>query len=216
VHIEIIPTDYSNAIELATAVEGIIKQHPLISSDDMRNKLSRMLISVRLGEDIHPFDIKCDAEKNIINLKFGRWHLNHRQEWAKAIYHEFTHCIDRLNPDFGITEQKEQAADTLQPAEIPCTQLQLWEHIWNCYIDGRLECHKLNPTTLECRKEELHSVNCKSKGFDPRVDLVLNRAWNGTNLTFDDLLLLTQECQNCWGLKGASPLSLNFFPSPID
>ena len=201
--IRIIPNDYSNANSLAATIESVLKQHPLIgsSTNSVRQRLPKMLIEVKLGTDIQNFDTKVDIKNNAVKLSFGCWHLANGQQFEKALYHEFTHVIDRLNPGFGIDYDSEDKAINIQPKIFTSAGFKLYQHVWNCNIDGRLEKFRQNPRSLTERIQELLDNTEQFGNFTPEADKILENAWNSKNLTFNGIVSLVQKCLQCWQPK---------------
>jgi hypothetical protein len=114
----------------------------------------------------------------------------------EVLYHEFSHLIDRKNDDFGINEQKEREAQNIQPSEMTQRNFSLYKHIWNCYIDGRLNRYGKNPKTLQQRIDELSEEisKCDLETENSNITDIISQVWKSDSITFDDIISLTQRC----------------------
>ena len=197
VQIQIIPCDYQNRNELIAIIKNVIKQHSL--KDSVTSAVREQLLNTPVYVEISDYLIDMGPS---VRLRFDPMMYQDKQEREKVLYHEFTHIIDRLDPNFGINCQNEDEARNIQPSAMTNSDFFLYKSIWNCYIDGTLEQFKQNPRSLQQHLQEFYD-NTKRLGghFAPEVNEILKSAWKNKNLTFNEIVSLTQECLQYWQSK---------------
>ena len=201
--ITVIPSYYHNTRELKARIKRIIMHHPLIdcSMDTVRTRLFGIPITVDVRDNASAAGIDFDWEHNSIALSFDPF-IYGGTNGDKVLHHEFTHIIDRMNPDFGINCQSEDRARNIQPNQMTGSGFMAYQSVWNCYIDGRLQQFGQNPRSLKQHLQEFHD---HAKHFDDHftseADKILECAWNSKTLTFNGIVDLVQQCLQYWKPK---------------
>ena len=100
-----------------------------------------------IHESVNGPNIEFDKEDKIATLGLSEYDFN-RVNIEFILYHEFSHIIDRIDPDFGYSDEKKEL---LTDPEKLCVM-----ELWNIYIDSRLNNHDLfrlgeNDNNVLCR-----------------------------------------------------------------
>ena len=81
---------------------------------------------------------------------------------------------------------------------VPLDQFSIFKHIWNCYIDGRLEQSDMNPKNLKERVKELLEHTKNFGQFDAAINEVIKKAWYAKNLSLKNMIELSEDCLQYW------------------
>jgi len=98
------------------------------------------------------------------------------------IMHEFAHFIDKLDEKFYYDDDEFKSQ--------PAVQKEIYQTLWNSYIDGRL--NKLTPCSLDDRIKEISCIKMNSGHIEIIVDFVI-KAWNKAFTTHKELLSKAEE-----------------------
>ena len=179
VEIHLSNPDYCYASNITSSIRSVLENHPLGTNILTSKVLDILKIKVAFGEP----SIECNQYPNII------LHLNpysyqmegHFNETLckQHLYHEFTHLIDRLNPEFqlGLTNNP-------QDNEV---------RIWNVYIDGRLWKENIKVKSFEDYETLLFGRRLQ-RGY--RCSEAIRKCkivWEAKSLTYNDIASLTIE-----------------------
>ena len=146
-NIKIITTsdsEYNNKIMLEDIVRESLNTHPFLGFIDIAPKDLVIYLDVSKMNQFtinHDNYINGNIKINIDGLDIFKLEQIERKDWLKKILtHELGHLFDaRLTSKFGYTEDKLEGILNLYV-----------NHLWNCYIDGRLG--DMAPHSLEERK----------------------------------------------------------------
>ena len=111
-----------------------------------------------------PTSIYYDRESNSAILYVDLFICNDKKYREKVLTHEFTHVLDQIDDEFGITEDRRLTALTLQPEGFTNADFKLYQLVWDCYIDGRLEDSYQNPSSLDGRIKQLKDMAQCARG----------------------------------------------------
>jgi len=154
-----------------------------------------------------PSSVFEDEEKKIITLNISPCHFS-KQNIKFIICHEIQHRIDELKPSFGYDKDKKERLG--QQYDQRCKHFsQVLAHLWDVYINGRLDKEGLyqtdpnetigikgqlykecTPSTKRCA--DVHFLECR--GFR-NAEQVYNRVWSAKEceLSYDQLADLAKE-----------------------
>jgi len=192
--IQIIPKDYSNSKELTSTIKSVIKQHPLRNS--VTSAVQERLLNMPIVVEISNYLVNICLG---VRLHFDPMMYQDKGKREKVLFHEFAHIIDRLNPDFGIDCQSEDEARIMQPKQMTEGGFMVYQSIWNCYIDGRLEQSGQNPRSFKQHLQEFHDCSKHFGGyFTKEVNAIFEKAWNSKNLSFNEIVNLVKNCLQYW------------------
>lgn len=136
------------------------------------------LVILYLGEEIYDKG-RTDRGRDEAG---GAWKLN-ESELKKVLSHEFGHFIDaRLNPKFGYKDEDYERK----------RYKNIYDLLWNSYIDGRLCDFNLNFSNLEQIKDQISVITKNPKDIIEISNLV-KRGWNKEFTTHKEILDKTVE-----------------------
>jgi hypothetical protein len=190
--------DPKNLIPKYDLLSHIVNAHPL--GQNLMTNIKTLLIH----ESENGPNIEFDDEDQIATLCLSKYDFN-RDNFEFILYHEFSHIIDRTNPDFGYSDEKK---DLLSDPEKLCVM-----ELWNIYIDARLNNHDLfklgeNDKNVLCRingksqkapysiegKLLCHISFLRSRGFI-NADSIVRDFWQhpGKIRSYDDFIESTRK-----------------------
>ena len=194
----IIPDKHDSATLIREEFCEVVNKHPLISERMTAEgePLSLMTVLLRLRNDGYSAEtcFNWHTYRACIEFNPNKYSSNLNQVLA----HEFSHVLDRINPELDWDCEEEAKAQMITLEGVPTDQFTIFEHIWNCYIDGRLEQSFMSPKKLEERIEELLDHTKSFGQFDSAIDKVIKKAWHAKNLSLKDMIELSGECQQYW------------------
>lgn len=199
--IQIIPKNHPRGTELIQEITLVVENHPLRDTFVKRvyECLKDMQLKVDMRENTPSTGIHYDRESNNAILYIDLSIYSDKKCREKVLTHEFTHVLDQIDDDFGITEDRRQTALTFQLEGFTNADFKLYQLVWDCYIDGRLEDSCQNPRSLDERSNQLKDMAQHAGGsFSVDVDGILAIAWHSKQLTFPDILNLVQQCSQYW------------------
>jgi hypothetical protein len=137
--------DKNNLIPDHKVINRVVKRHPF--SSDLWTQIKKVSVKSKKKADIGGPSIEFDhATHEVILYVFPN--MAEKSNYEYILYHEFGHVADRLNPEFGYSDQiKYSLSDT--------EQVILME-LWNLYIDARLQHHNL--FRLDKKERPTHSM----------------------------------------------------------
>lgn len=190
--------DSNNLIPDKGVIEKIGREHPF--SKNLQESINHLTIKLSTGTSEHiDFDM---ANRNATLHIFPE--TPHKVHYEYILFHEFAHVADRLNPDFGYTDDKMKELNNNEKRRLT--------EIWNCHIDARLNakglyhlgekrelilsliCGKVQalPYTVEGRLEG-RVCSLKSLG-SKNAEEIIRTTWNnpGIIISYDDLIRIAK------------------------
>jgi len=123
--------DPENLIPYHSVLNRVVKTHPF--SPNLYQQIHTITVSEDDSEIINP-RISFNHETCGVTL-YVVSQLYRRNNCDYILYHEFGHIADRLNPNFGYSDEKKSSLTDIE-------QYALME-VWNLYIDSRLNHYGL-------------------------------------------------------------------------
>jgi hypothetical protein len=124
--------DKNNLITDHTVIKRVVKRHPF--SSDLWVQIKKLTVECHKKADNGGPSIEFHHATHLAIL-YVLPNMEEKSNYEYILYHEFGHVADRLNPEFGYSDQIKYS---LSDAE----QVMVME-LWNLYIDARLQHHGL-------------------------------------------------------------------------
>ena len=197
-HVQVVSDRHDSATLIRVEFCKVVEKHPLISErmTAEREPLSVMTVLLRLRNDFYSAETCFNQYADKTCIEFDP--VLYGSDLDRVLAHEFSHVLDRINPESYWDYEVEANAQRLTLEGVPLDQFSIFKHIWNCYIDGRLEQSDMNPKNLKERVKELLEHTKNFGQFDAAINEVIKKAWYAKNLSLKNMIELSEDCLQYW------------------